>query len=180
MSKKCVNCGQELPDHAKFCNRCGVSSTENSSSTEPMPRQPTTVAPKKLNIRATTLISIVLTITLMVSMLVLFLGKNPIKDMQNITLDDWKEIEFGTAVSEHIEDVKWDKKMIGLDQYLITISGYSDYWEKDMGISLTFDVRYSLKGIRAEPVYGSFNGNEFNDNFSILMAMAAIYDYQGD
>ena len=28
MSKKCVNCGQELPDHAKFCNECGADTAE--------------------------------------------------------------------------------------------------------------------------------------------------------
>ena len=28
MSKKCVNCGQELPDHAKFCNKCGGNAAD--------------------------------------------------------------------------------------------------------------------------------------------------------
>ncbi len=28
MSKKCMNCGQELPDHAKFCNKCGADTTK--------------------------------------------------------------------------------------------------------------------------------------------------------
>lgn len=178
MSKKCANCGQELLEHAKFCNRCGVSSTENSSSTEPMPRKPATAAPKKSNIRATTLISIVLTITLTTAMLVLLLYRTPIKDMKNITLDDWNEMKLGTAVSKHIEDAKWDKQMLGINQYLVTISGYSDYWKKDM--SLTFDVRYSLKGIQAEPVYGALNGDGFSNDFWISLAMAVLYDYQED
>ncbi len=28
MSKQCMNCGQELPDHAKFCNKCGTDTTK--------------------------------------------------------------------------------------------------------------------------------------------------------
>ena len=24
MSKRCLNCDSELPDHAKFCNKCGA------------------------------------------------------------------------------------------------------------------------------------------------------------
>ena len=28
MSKKCIRCGAELPDHAKFCDKCGAAVSE--------------------------------------------------------------------------------------------------------------------------------------------------------
>lgn len=31
MSKRCLNCGSELPDHAKFCNKCGTPAPEQKS-----------------------------------------------------------------------------------------------------------------------------------------------------
>ena len=32
MSKRCINCGAELPDHAKFCNKCGATVPEQNSA----------------------------------------------------------------------------------------------------------------------------------------------------
>lgn len=31
MSKRCIKCGAELPDHAKFCNKCGTPAPEQKS-----------------------------------------------------------------------------------------------------------------------------------------------------
>ena len=31
MSKRCLNCDSELPDHAKFCNKCGTPAPEQKS-----------------------------------------------------------------------------------------------------------------------------------------------------
>lgn len=31
MSKRCLNCGSESPDHAKFCNKCGTPAPEQKS-----------------------------------------------------------------------------------------------------------------------------------------------------
>lgn len=170
MSKKCSSCGAELPDNAKFCDKCGatVQETPNQKSycpncgfeNEPGVKFCTKCgsqmdgSEKSQTIANSTLREackkkkwpfVVGVIAVLVIVLAIIGGEtDPVETVKNGYLTQYSStVTIGEALNNRFDNGKWSssENTMGDDSYSVFFTGYDSFTEAD------WTVAFYLEGI---------------------------------
>lgn len=179
----CKNCGHQVPDTAQFCPNCGVrvepviyaaESTEQAARDpfEQAKEEPSENKRKRSFGKAKSILSSLGTILLII-LIIVGNSKHPVADTKNIVFDDIGTIGVGNAAERSIAHPKWSADRVEKNHYLVTVSGFM----KDIGgnFSMTFDVNYVDDSVYAKPKYAAYDGEIFDDWFSLTIALGLLY-----
>ena len=188
----CRNCGQPLSDAAQFCPNCGtriqpviVVNESADRTTEPSFEKPVSVAAaqavnetaekpaKKIFDRVKLVFSSLGTVLLIVIAIISF-SRHPAANMKEVVFDDFGSETIGEAVERNIAHPEWSAVKISKNHYRVTVEGFM----KPVGgnFSMTFDVNYLDDEVYAKPILASYDDEEFDDWFSLAIAMGLLYD----
>lgn len=179
----CKNCGQQVPDTAQFCPNCGtkiepvIYADESTNQTTQEAYEQTASASqekqaKKAFGKIKSVLSSLVTIALIIAAISGF-SKHPVTNMKEVVFDDFGAETIGEAVERSITHPEWSADKIDKNHYRVTVKGFM----KDIGgnFSMTFDMNYLDDEVYAKPILAAYDGEAFDDWFSIAIAMGLLY-----
>ena len=179
----CKNCGQQIPDTAQFCPNCGMknepviyASESTNQTTQETCEQTGTASQEKQTKRAfgkiKSILSTIVTIALIIAAISGF-SKHPVANMKDVVFEDFSSVTIGEAVESSITHPEWSSEKIDKNHYLVTVEGFMK--SVSGNFRMTFDVNYVDDDMYAKPKYASYDGEVFDDWFSLTIAMGLLY-----